>query len=92
MSTGDQTGYQQSWLHLMGSLDELLEEARGNGASLEQTGPVLERLLGQAEHERAATERAFRDFMSHREQLTHTLDHLQRELAVAGLPIKGDII
>jgi hypothetical protein len=92
MDTGDHTFYQQNWLHLMGPLDALLEEARGNGSQLEQADHTLGRLLDQAEQERAAVEAAFQGFMERRERLTHMLDHIQRELAVAGLPLKGDII
>jgi hypothetical protein len=92
MSTGDQTFYQQSWLHLMGALDDILAEARSNGADLQPTEPDIARLLDEAAHQHSVVETAFRDFMGQREQLSHLLDRLQRELAVAGVPLKGDII
>jgi hypothetical protein len=92
MSSGDHAAYQQSWLHLMGPLDELLEQARDNGSQLEHSEPALVRLLSEAAQQRDETEAAFIAFMDHRERLAHLLDRLQRELAMAGLPLKGDII
>ena len=92
MSIGDQASYQQSWLHLMGSHDELLHEARVTATNIEERSPDIEELLGEVEGERAAAEAAFREFMNHREQFAHAIDRLQRELAIAGLPLKGDII
>ena len=92
MSTGDQTLYQQSWLHLMGPLDEILAEARTNGVALDEAEPAITRLLEEAAQQRVALESAFRDMMEQREQLSDVLDRLQRELAVAGAPLKGDII
>jgi hypothetical protein len=92
MSTGDHAYYQQSWLHLMGAVDELLEEARANAGQLEPADPALVKRIAEAGRERAAAEAAFQGFMERRERLMHMLDQIQGELAVAGLPLKGDII
>jgi hypothetical protein len=33
----------------------------------------------------------FQELMSHREALAQTLDEVQRALAIAGLPLRGEI-
>ena len=83
--------FQQSWQHLMGSLDVVLEDARANAASLQQSHAAIDALLSQAEHERNAAEAALHELAARREQLAATLDAMQRELAVAGLPLRGEI-
>ncbi len=87
----DNRWFIDNWQHLMGALDTMLADARGNAASLEgATGKVGE-LLQQAETERSAAEATLRDLEGRRHQLAVTLDALQRELAVAGVPLRGEI-
>ena len=91
MSTGDHAAYQQSWLHLMGPLDELLEQARDNGSQLQPSEPALEHLLGEATQQRDETEAAFIAFMDHRERLAHLLDRLQRREILHQEPVSEDV-
>ncbi len=91
LETHDNRWFIDSWQHLMGALDEMLADARGNAASLEGATGKVDELLRQAEAERSATEATLRDFEGRRHQLAVTLDALQRELAISGLPLRGDI-
>ncbi len=87
----DNRWFIDNWQHVMGSLDEMLNDARGNTASIEGSAGKVGELLKQAEGERAAAEAALHTFEEHRQQLATTLDALQRELAVAGVPLRGVI-
>jgi chromosome segregation ATPase len=83
--------YIDSWRHLMGSLDDALTDARNNAASLRDAREGIEQLLTRAEAQRAAAETALHELAQHRNRLAATLDDMQRELAVAGVPLRGDI-
>ena len=95
MSAPDQPNdplfFHQSWQHLMGALDRMLEDAQGNAATLTQPEGEIARLLARAEQERAACEEMLRELVIKREQLAATLDQVQRELAIAGVPLRGEI-
>lgn len=83
--------YVEHWQHLMGSLDAMLADARGNAAMLRESHTEIDRLLAKAEAERAAAEAALKELAERRRALAETLDEMQRELAVAGIPIRGEI-
>ena len=83
--------YIENWQHLMGTLDAALADARGNAALLRERSPAIDALLARAEQERAAAETILHDLADKRRQLTATLDEVQRELAVAGVPLRGEI-
>ena len=91
MSTDDDLFFQNTWQHLMGSLDAVLDDARGNAATIRESHAAIEGLLGRAEQERAAAETALHDLADRRRQLSETLDEMQRELALAGVPLRGEI-
>jgi hypothetical protein len=80
--------YIDSKQYLLGSLDALLKDARGNAASLPTPSPEVAALLGAAERERAAARS--RSAARHA-TLTATVDDLQRALSVAGAPLRGEI-
>jgi hypothetical protein len=82
--------FRDSWMHLMGNVDELLADARGNAAELGDSSSVRA-LLEQADEQRAAAEAALHVFNRQRQAMLVTLDHVQRELAVAGHPLRGEI-
>ena len=83
--------FQQSWQHLMGSLDAMLEDARANAATLTQPQAAVDELLSRAAVQREAAWVALRELVAQRNQLATTLDEMQRELAVAGVPLRGEI-
>jgi hypothetical protein len=83
--------YIDSKQYLLGSLDALLKDARGNAASLPTPSPEVAALLGAAERERAAIETLFDDLAARHATLTATVDDLQRALSVAGAPLRGEI-
>ena len=87
----DNRWFIDNWQHLMGALDNMLADARGNAASLEGATSQVGELLQQAETERFAAEATLRQFEGHQHQVAVTLDALQRELAVAGVPLRGEI-
>lgn len=87
----DNRWFIDTWQHLMGALDNILADARGNASSLEGAADKVGQLLQQAEAERSTAEETFRTFEAHRHQLAVTLEALQRELAVAGVPLRGEI-
>ncbi len=91
MSTDDTFFFQQSWQHLMGSLDTMLDDARANAATLTESRAAINELLARAEAQRASAEGALREFVAQRQKLAGTLDEVQRELAVAGVPLRGEI-
>ena len=91
MSTDDSFFFQQSWQHLMGSLDTMLDDARANAGTLAESSPAIAGLLARAEAQRQAAETALRELMAQRTELAATLDEVQRELAVAGVPLRGEI-
>ena len=95
MSTSDDQKetvfFQNSWQHLMGPLDAILDDARRNAAALPQPNASIASLLARAEQERAAAEEALRDLERRRGDLSAILDEVQRELAVAGVPLRGEI-
>ena len=80
-----------NWQHLMGPLDALLDDARRNAATLPATEPEIDALIRRAEEERAAAEATLRAFAAERARLATTLDEVQRALAVAGVPLRGEI-
>lgn len=80
-----------NWQHLIGALDDMLADVRSNAASLEDATGKVGELLQQAETERSAAEATLHTFEQHRHQLAVTLDALQRELALAGVPLRGEI-
>jgi hypothetical protein len=82
--------FRDSWMHLMGNVDEMLADARGNAAELDDRSSV-QVLMEQAEQQRIAAEAALYAFSEQRQALLETLDHVQRELAVAGHPLRGEI-
>ncbi len=55
------TWYIDSWQHLMGALDDVLDDVRSNAASLRESHPGIDRLLSTAEEQRAAAEVALRE-------------------------------
>jgi hypothetical protein len=83
--------YVENWQHLMGALDAALEDARGNAALLRERPPEIDALLARAEQERAEAETILHDLAEKRRRLAVTLDEVQRELAVAGVPLRGEI-
>ncbi len=83
--------FQNSWQHLMGALDAALEDARGNAALLRERPAKIDALLARAEQERAAAETVLHELAERRRQLAATLDEVQRDLAVAGVPLRGEI-
>ena len=85
------TWYIDTWQHLMGSLDAVLDDARGNAATIRESHAAIEDLLGRAEQERAAAEAALHDLAAKRQRLSDTLDEMQRQLALAGVPLRGEI-
>lgn len=87
----DHLFFQQSWQHLMGALDAVLEDARANTAALTQSQQTVDALVSKAERERAGAEAALHALAARRQEMAVTLDELQRELAVAGLPLRGEI-
>ena len=95
MSASDQPNdplfFQQSWQHLMGALDRMLDDAQGNAATLTRPEGEIGQLLARAGQERAACEEMLRELVIKREQLAATLDQVQRELAIAGVPLRGEI-
>jgi chromosome segregation ATPase len=91
MSTDDHLFFQNAWQHIMGSLDRVLEDARGNAASLHQSHSDIDRLLEKAEQERERADAALRELAARRREMVSALDEVQRELAVAGLPLRGEI-
>ncbi len=92
MSPNDDTpGFQVGWAHIMGTLDAALDDARGNLAMLRQPDEAINGLLKHAEQQRAEAQAVFQELMTRREALAQTLDEVQRALAVAGLPLRGEI-
>ena len=91
VSTDDTLFFQQSWQHLMGSLDTMLDDARANAATLTESRPAIDELLARAEVQHQAAETALRELAAQRTKLAATLDEVQRELAVAGVPLRGEI-
>ena len=83
--------FHQSWQHLMGALDTVLEDARANAASLGETHGSLDELLSRAEREREGASAALHELVSRREAMAETLNEMQRQLAVAGVPLRGEI-
>lgn len=83
--------YIENWQHLMGALDAALEDARGNAALLRERPAEIDALLARAEQERAAAETVLHDLAERRRQLAATLDEVQRDLAIAGVPLRGEI-
>ncbi len=75
----------------MGSLEAMLEDARANAATLAQPQAAVDDLLSQAAAQREAAWLALRELVVQRNQLATTLDEIQRELAVAGVPLRGEI-
>lgn len=84
------TWYIDSWQHLMGALDAVLDDARSNAAALTEPHPAIDRLLSAAAAQRAAAAAELRELDTRRSKLAGTLDELQRELAVAGVPLRGE--
>ncbi|HSH81080.1 MAG TPA: hypothetical protein VLA19_21310 [Herpetosiphonaceae bacterium] len=87
----DSLFFQQSWQHLMGALDAVLEDARGNAASLGEAHGSIDALLARAEQEREAASAALHELVARREVMAETLNEMQRQLAVAGVPLRGEI-
>ena len=91
MSTDDPLFLQQSWQHLMGPLDTVLDDARSNAATIRDSHGAIDALLSRAEQQRSAAEAALREFAARRQELAETLNEIQRELAIAGVPLRGEI-
>ena len=91
MSTDDRLFFQQSWEHLMGSLDKMLDDVRSNAAMLRHSDAAVENLLAEAEQKRSAAEAALQELAARRSELSGTLDEMQRLLAVSGVPLRGEI-
>jgi hypothetical protein len=85
------TWYIDSWQHLMGALDSVLDDARGNAATIPDAHGAIDALLSRAEQQRSAAEAALRELAARRRELAAILDEMQRELAVAGVPLRGEI-
>lgn len=83
--------YIDTWQHIMGSLDSVLDDARGNAASLRQSHTDIDRLLQRAEHECEQADAALRELAARRREMVSALDEAQRELAMAGVPLRGEI-
>lgn len=81
--------FTENWTQYMGNTDELLDDIRRHAAQLQNQ--KIDELLRQAEEQRAAAEEGLRAFGARRQSLLDTLDALQSELAVAGLPIRGEV-
>lgn len=81
--------FTEQWLQLMGSADELLREARQNAGHIESE--QVQRLLEQAEQQRATAEAGLHAFAEQRQTLLQTIDELQSALAVAGRPVRGEV-
>ena len=79
----------ENWAQIMGGADELLNDVRHNAAEVQNE--TITALLRRAEQQRTATEDALRAFGDQRHGLLQTLDELQRELAVAGHPLRGEV-
>ena len=91
MGENDSPAFRKSWEHVMGPLDRVLDDTRANIAMLEDPHPAIGELMERAERERAAAAHIFHELIAHRETLARALDDLQRELAVAGAPLRGEI-
>jgi chromosome segregation ATPase len=83
--------YIDNWQHLMGALDTVLDDARSNAATIPGSHTRIDELLSRAERQRSAAEAALRELAARRQELTETLNEVQRELAVAGVPLRGEI-
>lgn len=83
--------YIDTWQHIMGSLDAVLDDARSNAASIQQSNAAIEQLLARAAEDRAAADSALRALAEKRRDMAATLEEVQRELAVAGVPLRGEI-
>lgn len=81
--------FTEQWLQQMGSADELLREARQNATHVESE--QVQRLLEQAEQQRAAAEAGLQAFAEQRQTLLQTIDELHSALAVAGRPLRGEV-
>ena len=87
----DTTFFKDSWQHLMGALDTVLEDIRTNAATLRHSHEDIDALLRQAEDNRAAATSALRELAQQRQELATNLDEMQRLLAVEGAPLRGEI-
>ncbi len=85
------TWYIDNWQHLMGALDTVLDDARSNAAAIPGSHAAIDELLSKAARQRSAAEAALRELASRRQELSETLNEIQRELAVAGVPLRGEI-
>ena len=90
-SADDSAFFHQSWQHLMGSLDAVLDDARGNAATLHEVHRSIDQLMVEAEQERQAAAVALRELTVRREAMAAALNEIQRQLAVAGVPLRGEI-
>jgi hypothetical protein len=77
--------------HLFGSLDAMLEDSRANVAALPAPSSELEALLSTADRERAEIETLLKDLAARHATLASVVDDIQRALAVAGAPLRGEI-
>jgi hypothetical protein len=87
----DNRWFIDSWQHLMGGLDAMMHDVRDNVGALPTPSERLGELLQEAETERTAVEHMLQDLQARRARWSTTLDALQRELAAAGLPLRGEI-
>jgi uncharacterized protein CbrC (UPF0167 family) len=84
------TWFRESWMHLMGDVDQLLGDVQRNAGELD-SDDSMQALIMEAEQQRSAAEAALRAFHEQRHALLQTLDRIQRDLAVAGRPLRGEI-
>ena len=85
------TWYIDNWQHLMGALDTVLDDARSNAAAIPGPHAAIDALLSKAARQRSVAEPALRELAARRQELSETLNEIQRELAIAGVPLRGEI-
>ena len=81
--------FTENWGQLMSGTEELMHDVRHNAAIVKQ--PRIQQLLERAEIQRDTAEATLRALGEQRQSLLDTLDELQRELAVAGRPLQGEV-
>jgi hypothetical protein len=83
--------YVDTTQHLFGSLDAMLEDSRANVAALPAPSSEIAALLNSADRERAEIETLLKDLAARHAALASIVDDIQRALAVAGVPLRGEI-
>ena len=83
--------YVDSRQYLFGSLDAMIEDSRANVAALPAPSSEIDALLNAADRERAEIETLLKELAARHATLASVVDDIQRALAVAGAPLRGEI-